>query len=378
MDAAASRGVLRYFDRIDDPRMDRTKLHRLPDILTLTLLAVICGAEGWTDVQMFGKSKRDWLSLFLPLPNGIPSHDTLGRVFGMLDPEELEQVFIQITEHLAQHTEGQLIAIDGKTLRRSFDTASNRSAIHMVSAWCQRNHLVLGQLATDAKSNEITAIPRLLQLLDLDGAVVTLDAMGCQKDIARAIVEAGGDYVLQVKANHETLHDEVKFLFDEAIEQGWDDMPHAYHEQTDGDHGRIEQRRLWSTWDVGWFKDRKQWKGLRSFVCVEAHRTVGNETSVERRYYLSSLDGRDAEQLARATRGHWGIENQVHWSLDVSFREDDSRVRQGHAAENLSRIRRLSLNLLKNERTVKNGIKAKRLKCGWDHDYLLRVLTTRG
>lgn len=375
MDVAATRGLLRGFESLKDPRMDRTKDHLLSDIVAITIMAVICGANHWTQIAQFGRAKHKWLKTFLRLPNGIPSHDTFNRVFAMLDPVAFEQCFMKWMAGLAEHHGDRLIAIDGKTLRRSFDKAGQKAAIHMVSAWCRENSLVLGQFKTDDKSNEITAIPQLLKLLDIEGALVTIDAMGCQKKIAAQIIDQKGDYLLQVKDNHKTLHEEVKLFFDDAIEHDFEDMRYAYAQTVDGDHGRIETRRCWSTWDVDWFQDRDKWKGLSSFVCVESVREVDGKASTERRYFISSDDGRDAGKLLSATRGHWGIENQVHWSLDVSFREDDCRLRKGHGAENFSRVRRLALNLLKHETSIKVGIQGKRLRAGWDNHYLLKVLS---
>jgi predicted transposase YbfD/YdcC len=366
--------ITRHFAGLADPRSGQGRRHELTDLMAITVLAVVCGADGWAEVEDFGKAKRSWLATFLKLPHGIPSHDTFGRVFASLDPEALERCIVQWTAALARSSGGRLIAIDGKTLRRSFDAADRKAAIHMVNAWSTANALTLGQLATDAKSNEITAIPKLLELLDLRGAVVTIDAMGCQKDIAEKIVAGGGDYLLQVKANHRTLHDELKLLFDEADAAGFEDMRHARHETIEKDHGRIETRRLDSTWDTAWFADRDAWPGLRSFVRVRATRDIGGKVSTEDRFYLSSCDGRDAQALLAAARGHWGVENQLHWSLDVTFGEDHCRVRQGHAAENLARFRRLALGLLKRETSFKAGLKRKRLRCAMDHDYLLAVL----
>lgn len=373
MDVEASRRLLRFFDDLEDPRMDRTKLHSLSDILFITLCAVICGADEWTDVELFGKAKRDWLRTFLPLPNGIPSHDTFGRVFSRLDPKQLEQCFHKLTLALAECSGDKLLAIDGKTIRRSFDKADNKAAIHMVSAWCDTNGLVLAQLSTEEKSNEITAIPRLLEMLDLRDSVVTIDAMGCQKDIARQIVKKKGHYALQVKKNHPGLHGVMEEMFDELTTRGIEGATSDYYEHVDAGHGRVETRRIWTTSWTKWYADRKGWADLNSFVCVESIREVGDHISKERRYYISDLNT-DARTMLGYIRGHWGIENKLHWSLDVTFREDALRHRVGHSAENLSRIRRLVLNLLRQDKSVKVGAKAKRFKASLQQEYLLKVL----
>lgn len=374
MDVEASRGVLRFFDAVEDPRMNRTKRHMLDDILFITLCAVICGADSWYQVELFGRARLDWLGTLLVLPNGIPSHDTFGRVFSLIDPKQLELCFQRWMAALASVSQGDLIAIDGKTIRRSFDKANDKAAIHLVSAWCETNRLVLGQLATDEKSNEIKAIPALLAMLKMEGAVITIDAMGCQKDIAQTIVKKKGHYVLQVKKNQPGLHDRIKETFDELTGRGIACVPYAFHEEVDGGHGRVETRRIWTTDWTDWYPERKQWAKLQSFVCVESERTVGNRTSTERRYYISDLDGRDARAMLGYIRGHWGIENKLHWSLDMSFREDGRRNRIGYAAENLSRISRLTLNLLRNEKSYKGTIPSKRYKACLQQDYLLKVL----
>jgi predicted transposase YbfD/YdcC len=364
-----------HFEKLDDPRSKRGRRHLLTDLFLITLCAVICGADNWVSIAMFGKAKRKWFKTFLELPHGIPSHYTFERVFSALDPESLERCFMEWIRALNQSGK-TLVAIDGKTIRGSLDKAANKAAIHMVSAFASANGLVLGQIATEAKSNEITAIPKLLDLLDLEGATVTIDAEGCQKTIARKIIDRGAGYVLALKANHATLHDEVKLFLDDAITHDFKGVAHDFHQDVTGDHGRIETRRVWCTPDVDWCQDRQEWAGLGSFVAVECERIVGEKTSCERRYFISSLDGKDAKAVAEAVRSHWGIENNLHWHLDVAFREDSSRVRTGHGAENLSRIRRIALNLLKREHTEKASIANKRLLAGWDHDYLLRLITT--
>lgn len=375
MDVNAPTGLLRAFADLEDPRVDRTKKHHLSDILVIAICAVICGADGWVQIEVFGNSKKKWLKTFLELPNGIPSHDTFGRLFAKLNPQAFEEAFLAWITELATASKGRLVAIDGKTIRRSLDTAGNQAAIHMVSAWCQANHMVLGQLATDAKSNEITAIPKLLKLLDLDQAVVTIDAAGCQKKIARQIVDQGGDYVLQLKGNQGGLHKETAELFEQCLRDDCYGVPYTTATTTDGGHGRIERRHIWATPEVAWFAEKSKWKGLRSLICVEAERTVGGETSCERRYYISSLPADDPKLLLKYIRGHWSVENNLHWCLDISFADDDRRIRKGHGAENFARLARIALNLLKAQTKTKVGIKTKRLCCGWNHDYLFRVLT---
>jgi predicted transposase YbfD/YdcC len=362
---------LDYFADLPDPRVERTKLHKLEDILVITICAVICGAEGWTEIELFGQSKEQWLKTFLELPNGIPSHDTFARVISSIKLEDFEQRFQKWIQALAQSTGQEVIAIDGKTLRRSFDAANRKAAIHMVSAWACENKMVFGQIAIDEKSNEITALPKLLEMLVLDGSVVTIDAMGCQKKIAEKIIKDGGDYIFSLKGNHGTLHEEVQLFMDYAIA---DNGSYDYSSQTNGDHSRIETRKLLYCQDVQWMTDRKDWSGLSSLIAVESQRTLGGTTTVERRYFISSLSGRDAKSIGQMIRGHWGIENRLHWSLDVSFSEDNCRIRKDFGAENFSRLRRIALNLLKQENTLKRGIKAKQHKAGWDDQYLLKVL----
>lgn len=366
--------VTKHFEQVEDPRIDRSKAHLLIDILTIAILAVICGADGWVAMESYGKAKEPWLRTFLELPNGIPSHDTFARVFARLDPEQLQRAFLDWVRSVSQLTDGEVIAIDGKRVRRSYDEGKNKGAIHMVSAWASQNRLVLGQFKVDDKSNEITAIPLLLKVLDLQGCIVTIDAMGTQKRIAEQIVTQGGEYVLALKANQGGLHEDVQQLFDWAYKQDFKNIDHDCYESLEANHGRIEKRRCWCLGQIEELVDSQQWTKLTSVAMVEAIREVHGQTSRAVRFYLSSLEP-NAQRLAKAIRTHWSVENPLHWVLDVAFNEDDCRIRTGHAPQNLVVLRHLAVSALNQEKTAKLGIKNKRLRAGWDNDYLLKVLT---
>jgi len=367
MDSGSSIGD--FFSDITEPR-DSNKRHKLIDIVTIALCAVICGADAWEDIEEFGETRKGWFEQFLELPHGIPSHDTFARVFASMDPKEFQQAFLKWVEAVQTVTK-QIVAIDGKTLRRSHD--KNKSPLHLVSAWASENKMVLGQVKTREKSNEITAIPELLSVLELEGCIVTIDAMGCQKEIAKTIVDKGADYVLGLKGNQGTLHEDVKFYFEDALRSNFKGVGYDYHETVDGDHGRIETRCYWTVSDVDWLPDKALWKNLTSIVMVQRERLINGETSVETSYYLTSLES-GTEDVAKAVRGHWGIENSLHWVLDIAFREDESRIRKENAPANFAIIRHMALNLLRKETSFKRGLKAKRLKAGWDAEYLEKIL----
>jgi predicted transposase YbfD/YdcC len=363
------------FSVVRDPRREHQRFHNLWDIIAITICAVISGADNWPDVEEYGRCKEAWLESFLELPYGIPSHDTFGRVFALLDPLSFQEGFSNWVQALVEATDGRVIPIDGKTLRHSFDKAKGKGALHLVGAWAAENNVLLGQVAVDAKSNEITAIPRLLELIDVSGAIVTIDAMGCQKEIAAKIVEKGGDYVLALKGNQENLSKDVEKLFQEAIENDFANTEHEMCRTEDKDHGRTETR-LYYVIDVPkeWRERCVEWKDLKTLGMVFCERQVGAATpSIERRFYISSLAAK-VKPFARAVRGHWGIENKLHWVLDVSFHEDASRLRTGNGPENLALVRRLAASLLQKEKSAKQGVAGKRKKAGWDEDYLLRVL----
>jgi len=362
-----------HFAEVQDPRMDRTRRHKLVDILFIAVAAVIAGADGFVEIEVYGERKHEWLKRFLELPNGIPSHDTFGRVFAAIDGQQLKECFLQWIGTIAKTVGGEVIAVDGKTARRSFDRTNGTSAIHVVSAWASENRIVLGQVKVDGKSNEITAIPQLLSVLEIQNCIITIDAMGCQRAIAEVIRGKGADYVLALKGNQSTLQEDVELFFEDAEEHDFRDTEYDYHKTVDTDHGRIETREYWTASELEWLGQKKRWAGLQTIGMVRSHRTVDGETTVETRHFISSL-GLNAEQFGRAVRRHWGIENSLHWVLDIAFREDECRIRAGNAAENFGMLRHIALNLLKNDKLSKIGISAKRKKAGWDNDYLLEIL----
>ena len=356
---------INYFKALEEPRIERCKLHLFEDILYLTIAAVVCGADNFVEIESFGENKKEWLSTFLKLPNGIPSHDTIGRLFARIDVKSFELCFIEWMQSVVKLTQGQVIAIDGKTLRGSSSLAKGKKAIHMVSAFASANQVVLGQLACEEKSNEITAIPALLDLIIVKGCIVTIDAMGCQTEIAAKIIEREADYILAVKDNQQSLHKELQELFCLHRNESFETL--------EKDHGRIETRHCSVLKNLKNIKGVKKWEELKSIVKIESKQEINGKVSEETRYYISSLDV-TAEKMNALVRAHWCVETKLHWILDVSFKEDANRTRTDNSAENLSIVRRVALNLLKAESTLKVGIAAKRKAAGWNNEYLESVL----
>lgn len=367
--------LLECLAEVNDPRIERCRRHKLIDILFLAVCAMICGADSFTEMEEFGCAKEAWLRQFLELPNGIPSHDTIGRVLARVKPDELDGSLVKWVQGVVQLRQGEIVATDGKTVRRSYNRAKGQAAIELVSAWARSQRLTLGQVKVADDSNEITAVPELLRLLELKGCLVTLDALNAQKEIVREIREKEADYVVAVKGNHPTLLAEVADALATVRAGHSIGYQISQHQTVDGEHGRIETREYWQMEAPESLYEKDQWRDLRSLGMVEARRELQGKISTEVRYYLSSLPV-EAVRFAEAVRGHWGIENSCHWILDVVFGEDDSRVRVGSAAQNLALIRRIALNLLQQEKTLKRGIKTKRLKAALDDRYLLKILTT--
>lgn len=369
----ATPSLLEYFADLPDPRIERCKEHELIDIIAIAILATICGAEHFTEMEEFGRSREVWLKTFLGLKNGIPTHDTFARVFARLKPSEFHERFLRWVQAVATATEGEVVSIDGKTARRSHNKRAGIAALHLVNAWATRNHLVLGQLKVDKKSNEITAVPELLRVLEIKGCIVTVDALNTQKEIAHEIREQGADYVLALKENHPKLHAEVRGIFEAVREANPTNSSIKKTGTVENGHGRTETRRCWSIQAPDWLFGFGEWRDLNSLILVESTREIKDQETIELRYYLSSLFP-DANRAASAVRGHWGVENSLHWVLDVAFNEDDSRVRCGNAPENLALVRKITHNLLQQEKTLKRGVATKRRKAGWDEAYLLKVL----
>jgi predicted transposase YbfD/YdcC len=373
MSESATLSLCDTLGKVPDPRLDRTRLHQLVDILIIAVCATICAAETWEEIAEFGRAKQSWFKKFLALPNGIPSHDTFRRVFLLLNPKKFQEAFLCWVRSVAQVTNAEVVALDGKQARGA-RTADGKEGLRMVSAWASEQRLVLGQVKSAEPSNEITAIPLLLELLELKGCIVTIDALGCQREVAAQIISQEADYVLSLKGNQGLLHEEVEEYFAWAERTQFKEVDYDYCATLEKDHGRIEGRRCWVTEDTDWFAEKTEWAGLRSFIMVEAEREVlGHAPTMERRYFISSLPA-DAKQALRAVRSHWQVENSLHWVLDVAFREDACRTRSGHAPENLATLRHIAVNLLKQERSCRLGIKSKRLKAGWDESYMLKVL----
>lgn len=368
--------IVKAFENVDDYRIDRCKKHKLIDILVITVCAMICKTEGWEDIELFGKERIGWLKTFLELPNGIPSHDTFRRVFERIDPKQLQDALVSWSRRLYDELSGKVVAIDGKTLCHSFDSSTGKSALHLISAWVEEKQIMLGQRVVDGKTNEITQIPKLLDMLELAGAIVTIDAMGCQKKIARKIVEdSHADYVLALKNNHSTLHHEVAAMFRVASQRNYNDFNASIHQEIDKGHGRIETRTC-TCIEVRTWLDHvdDEWTGLRTVVRMDSTREIGEKKSTETRYYISSLEC-DAKLISGAVRSHWGIENSLHWVLDVVFREDDSRIRKGHAPENLAVARRVALNLIKLNKPERMSAKKAQLKATLNPEFAAGLFT---
>jgi predicted transposase YbfD/YdcC len=368
--------IQQHFGTIPEPRLERTRLYELMEILVIAICAVICGADSWEDIEDFGYAKEAWLHTILKLPNGIPSHDTFRRVFGLIDAEAFQRSFVSWVQAVTQIIGGQVIAIDGKKPRGSQDRGIGKGAIDMVSAWASANQVVLGQVKVDDKSNEIKAIPQLLRMLAISGCIVTVDSMGCQVEVAQTCVDQGADYVLALKDNQPHLSEDVTRLFADLDASQMTAYPYDYAESFDNTHGRAEKRRCWAIAErevVQQLRGANRWPNLVCVVRVRREYLDDQEKKREDRYFLASLPGQ-AKQLLWAVRSHWSVENNLHWVLDIAFREDDSRVRKDHGPQNFTVLRHIALNLLKQEKTSKRSIKGKRLHAAWNTDYLEKVL----
>jgi len=367
--------IVEHFEDLPDPRRDHNKEHQLIDIIVLSLCGVLAGCEAFTEIEQFGKHKEGFFRGFLELPNGIPSHDTFGRVFQLLDPEGFEQCCLAWVRSLQKDFKDASIAIDGKTLRRSFDHAEGLRPLHVLSVWCGDHNLILGQTAVDVKGNEINALPETIEKLNIEGATVSIDAAGCQRAVASAIRKKKADYVLALKGNQGHLNDDVRSFFEVCLAKDFRGVEHSFHETHDTGHGRKEHRRYYAVEVPSAIRNASLWRDLHTVCMVISEVTKGSKTTSERRYYIGSLPS-DAQRVARSIRSHWSVENNLHWVLDVVFREDDSRIRKGHAAKNMAMLRRFTLSLLKHDKS-KGSLKTKRKKAGWDNEFLFQILATR-
>ncbi|MEG4574159.1 ISAs1 family transposase [Microcoleus sp. N3A4] len=368
---------LNHFETLTDPRIERSKEHLLIDIVAIAILAVISGADGWGAIELYGKTKYEWLKGFLELPNGIPSHDTFSRVFARLEPKQFQECFLSWVNSITKKLELEVIAIDGKTMKQSYDRNQNQKPLDIVSAWSSSHQLVLGQKKVNKKSNEVTAIPALLEMLEIAGSIITIDALGCQKEIAALIIKKKGDYLLALKGNQKLLHKDVKDWFELARKEKFAGREHSYYQQIEGGHHRVEKRQIWTVAvsELPSLHNQSLWTGLKTVVMVVSERRLWNKTTTEVRFYLSSLAS-NAEKISQAIRSHWGIENSLHWTLNVTFSEDKSRIRKDHSPENFALVRRLAVNLLKQEKGFKGSLKMKRYLAGMDNNYLVQILNS--
>jgi predicted transposase YbfD/YdcC len=375
-EAEISGNIIEHFGSLRDPRLERTRLHKLSDILVIAICAIICHADSWEDVEAYGHAKESWLKTFLELENGIPSHDTFNRVFARLDAKQFEICFVNWVSAVAKITAGQVVALDGKLPRGSRDGAIGKGAIDIVSAWATENQIALGQVKVNDKSNEITAIPELLSMLELSGCIITIDAMGCQTEIVKQIVkEKEADYAIALKENQGRLYEDVVLLFKDLEKSNYTAYLFDYAETFNLGHGRSEKRQCWTISDpevLKYLRGFEKWEKLRTVSCIRSYRNENGHESIDERYHIASITG--AKHLLTVIRSHWGIENRLHWTLDIAFDEDQCRVRKDNGPENFAILRHIALNLLKQEKTSKHSIKAKRLQAGWDDTYLLKVL----
>lgn len=368
--------VIHHFSSLEDPRIERHKKHELIEIIVISICAILCGIDSFEGIEEFGLIKKKWLKRFLSLKHGIPSHDTINRVFSKINPKKFQECFVNWMQEVSKLTKGEVIPIDGKTLRRSFDTAASKSPIHIVSAWASENGVVMGQVKVDDKSNEITAIPKLLDALDIAGCLITIDAIGCQREICKQILQKKADYCIVVKKNQNKLYEDIATFFEEFAPTDKKHDAYSYSKESTKGHGRKEFRQYFITADVDWLQEEHNWPGLKAIGLVKSTRIINDKASYEERFFITSF-GADAKKFHNAVKKHWSIENNLHWSLDVNFSEDQCRARKDHAAENFSILRRITFNLLK-KIPDKGSIPKKRIRCAFSEDYLLKALISQG